>query len=60
VFAGGDARTTLWYRLGDENAQKVPTKLLISIKPVEFGKKFGYTAPDSSFRVKPDCNSQKP
>lgn len=55
---GGVARTTLWYRLGEENAQKTPTKLLISIKPVEFGKKFGYTVADPSFRVKLDCNAQ--
>ena len=55
---GGVARTTLWYRLGDENAQKTPTKLLINIKPVEFGKKFGYSVPDPSFRVKLNCNAQ--
>ncbi|GAC1413743.1 MAG: hypothetical protein NVSMB64_24020 [Candidatus Velthaea sp.] len=55
---GGVARTTLWFRLGDENAQKTPTKLLISIKPVEYGKKFGYTVPDPSFRVKLDCGAK--
>jgi len=57
VPPGGVARTTMWYRLGDENGQKTPTKLLISIKPVEFGKKFGYTVPDPSFRVKLDCTA---
>ncbi len=57
VPPGGAARMTMWYRLADERAAKVPTKLLIGIKPVENGKKFGYSVPDPSFRVKLDCNS---
>ena len=54
---GGVARTTLWYRLDSDHEKKTPVKLLISIKAVEYGKKFGYTVPDPSFRVKLDCTS---
>jgi hypothetical protein len=53
---GGVARTTLWYRLPDEDASKSPTKLLVSIKSTEYGKTFGYSVADPSFRIKLDCN----
>jgi len=52
---GGVAVTTMWYRLDDAHASQAPTKLLIGIKPTEFGKTFGYTVKDPSFRVKLDC-----
>ncbi|HXN08626.1 MAG TPA: hypothetical protein VN860_03100 [Candidatus Acidoferrales bacterium] len=52
---GGVARTTIFYRLPDEDATKSPTKLLINIKSTEFGKTFGYTVTNPSFRVKLDC-----
>lgn len=52
---GGVARTTLFYRLPDEDASKSPTKLLIAIKRTEFGKTFGYSVTDPSFRVRLDC-----
>lgn len=58
VPPGGAAHTTLWYRLGDENAQHTPTKLLVAIKPVDNGKKFGYSVANPSFRIKLDCNAQ--
>jgi hypothetical protein len=52
---GGVAATTMWYRLDEAHASQTPTKLLISIKPTEYGKTFGYTVKDPSFRVKLDC-----
>ncbi|MDQ6825643.1 MAG: hypothetical protein M3Z14_00360 [Candidatus Eremiobacteraeota bacterium] len=57
VPPGGAARMTMWYRLDGEHGTKTPTKLLIAIKATEYGKKFGYSVPDPSFRVKLDCNS---
>ncbi len=57
VPPGGVVRTTMWYRLDDDHAAQTPTKLLVNIKAEEFGKKFGYTVHDPSFRVKLDCNS---
>lgn len=54
---GGVAHTTLWYRLDPDHAAQTPTKLLINIDPHQYGKTFGYTVHDPSFRVKLDCNS---
>ncbi len=54
---GGVARTTMYYRMEGDNMNKVPTKFLVSIKPVEYGKKFGYTVPDPSFRVDLSCRA---
>lgn len=52
---GGAATMTMYYRLDEATASQTPTKLLISIKAEENGKKFGYTVKDPSFRVKLDC-----
>jgi len=57
VPPGGVARTTVWYRLDGDHAAQTPTKLLVNIKPEEFGKNFGYSVHDPSFRVKLDCKS---
>lgn len=57
VPPGGVARMTMYYRLDDDHAAKTPTKLLIGIKSTEYGKIFGYTVKDPSFRVKLDCSS---
>jgi hypothetical protein len=54
---GGVAQMTMYYRLEGDNATKTPTKLLVNIKRTEFGKTFGYTVADPSFRVKLDCKS---
>jgi len=54
---GGVARTTMYYRMEGDDANRTPTKLLISIKPVEYGKKFGYTVSDPSFRVNLTCKA---
>jgi hypothetical protein len=54
---GGVARMTMFYRLEGDNMTKVPTKLLMSIKKTEYGKTFGYTVADPSFRVKLDCTA---
>jgi hypothetical protein len=54
---GGAAQMTMYYRLEGDNMTKVPTKLLMSIKRTEYGKTFGYTVADPSFRVKLDCTA---
>jgi len=54
---GGVAKMTMYYRLEGDDATKTPTKLLVNIKRTEFGKTFGYSVADPSFRVKLDCKS---